>query len=77
MSSSIPGSRNEGESIQAWTARVWNLGFVPACGGTEVPFRDRDGRRLLYCVDLKAREHAYLDLDTDMVASPPEVRSAY
>lgn len=62
----LPGSRRPDESVAAWTARVWGMGWVPACGGTERPFTDRDGRRLLYCVDLKTRETSYIDLDTDL-----------
>jgi predicted nicotinamide N-methyase len=62
----LPGARREGESIAAWEARVWRLGLVPACGGTERPMTLR-GRRVLYCVDLAAGEHAYVDLDTDTV----------
>ena len=66
----IPGSRHADESVAHWTTRVWNLGWVPACGGTERPFRDRDGRRLLYCTNLREAESCYIDLDTDMPAEP-------
>jgi hypothetical protein len=69
----LPGARRAGESLAAWEARVWGLGLVPACGGTERPFLDQDGRRLLYCVDLRAGQHAYLDLDQDMVTDPPRL----
>jgi len=69
----LPGARRAGESLAAWEARVWGLGLVPACGGTELPFVDRAGRRLLYCVDLRAGQHAYLDLDQDMVTDPPRL----
>jgi len=69
-SSTIPGGRRDGESLAAWTSRVWTLGFVPACGGTEQPVRDRNGRRLLYCVDLRTLETAYIDMDTDLPTEP-------
>ena len=69
----LPGSRRDNESLAAWESRVWNLGLVPACGGTERPFVDRAGRRLLYCVDLRAGQHGYIDLDRDMIADPPRL----
>lgn len=66
----IPGSRREGETNAQWTRRVWTMGWVPACGGTERPITDRLGRRLLYCVDLMRSETAYIDMDTDMPVDP-------
>jgi hypothetical protein len=62
----IPGSILPGETTEQWAARVRRSGWVPACGGTEVPF-DYCGRRVLYVVDLLSTEHGYVDLDTDIV----------
>jgi hypothetical protein len=61
----IPGSRKEGESVDAWVARVHRLGWVPANGGTEQPIMFGN-KRLLYCVDIRTGKHAYINLDTDM-----------
>lgn len=69
-SDTIPGGRREGETVGTWATRVWSLGYVPANGGTEQPFTDRNGRRLLYCVDLKTRQTAYIDLATDLPTEP-------
>lgn len=65
----IPGSRRNGETADQWAVRVWRAGWVPACGGTEIP-QVIGGRRYLYCVDLALGEHAWIDLDTDMPANP-------
>jgi hypothetical protein len=43
--------------------------WVPASGGTEVPFTSRSGRRLLYCYQATTGRHAYLDCGTDIVLS--------
>jgi hypothetical protein len=44
----------------------------PACGGTETPFLSRSGARLLYCFQPSSGNHAYLNLDTDMILSQEE-----
>ena len=41
--------------------------WVPACGGTEQPFKARSGARLMYCFNPKQRRHAYYCLDTDLI----------
>lgn len=61
----IPGSRKEGESLDAWVARVHRMGWVPANGGTEQPIRFGN-KRMLYCVDIRTGKHTYINLDTDM-----------
>jgi len=49
-------------------ARDQNLDvWVPACGGTEQPFRTRTGKRLLYCFNFKQNRSAYVDLDNGVV----------
>ena len=40
--------------------------WVPANGGTETEYRNRDGRRVLYCFNPQQHRHAWIDLDTDM-----------
>jgi hypothetical protein len=46
--------------------------WVPAAGGKEEPFTARDGRRLQYMWNPVTKEHAYLDLDTDVLLSDDE-----
>ena len=46
--------------------------WVPACGGTETPFRSRSGVRLLYCFNHALAQHAYVNVDTDMVLTNEE-----
>lgn len=49
--------------------------WMPACGGTEQPFRARSGVRLLYCFNPREHRHAYLNVDTDMVLTDEEARA--
>lgn len=46
--------------------------WVPACGGSEVPFRIR-GYHLWYMWNTETGEHAYLDLDRDVFLTNDEV----
>lgn len=50
--------------------------WVPACGGAEVPFNTRTGRRLLYCFQPSTGKHAYLDLGTDIFLTDEEAFAA-
>lgn len=50
--------------------------WVPACGGTEEPFRARSGARLLYCYNPGQHKHAYLNQDTDTIMTDEEARAA-
>lgn len=50
--------------------------WVPACGGTEVPFTTRNGFRLLYCFHPSTGKHAYMNLDTDMIMTDEEAAMA-
>jgi len=45
----------------------------PACGGTEVPFRTRLGRTVLYVWN--GYEHAYLDTERDIILSHDEEKA--
>jgi hypothetical protein len=57
-------------------AKEENGPWVPACGGTEVPFFTRSGRKLLYCFQPSSGRHAYLDMGTDLILSDEEARAA-
>lgn len=50
--------------------------WIPACGGTETPFRTRTGRTLLYCWQPTSGRHAYLDMGTDLILSDEEASNA-
>lgn len=50
--------------------------WYPANGGTEEPFVTRTRRRLLYCWQPSTGDHAYLDLDTDLILTDEEARLA-
>ena len=50
--------------------------WIPACGGTEVPFMTRTGRKLLYCWQPSTGNHAYLDCDTDIILTDDEAIAA-
>lgn len=43
--------------------------WIPAGGGTEVPFTSRSGRRLQYVWQPSTGKHAYLDMGADMILS--------
>ncbi len=51
-------------------------GWFPACGGTEVPFRARSGKTLLYCWQPSTGRHAYLDLSSDIFLTDEEAQAA-
>jgi hypothetical protein len=53
-----------------------NDNWLPACGGTEQEFRTRSGFRLLYCWQPSTGNHAYLNLDTDIILSDDEAMTA-
>jgi hypothetical protein len=50
--------------------------WYPACGGTEVPFLTRTGRKLLYCWQPSTGNHAYIDCGTDMLLTDEEAWQA-
>lgn len=57
-------------------AREARGSWVPACGGTEVPFTSRSGIRMLYCWHTGTKEHAYLNVDTDIIMTNEEATAA-
>lgn len=64
------------ERIGALEKKAAEGNWTPACGGTEVPFTTRTGRRLLYCWQQTTGRHAYLDMGTDIVLSDEEAFAA-
>jgi hypothetical protein len=48
--------------------------WVPACGGREEPMQIGQ-TRVLYCFNPAEGEHAYINLDTDLICSEHELRS--
>jgi hypothetical protein len=50
--------------------------WIPACGGTEVPFKSRSGKRLQYVWQPSTGHHAYLDVDSDIILSDEEAEAA-
>ncbi len=50
--------------------------WIPACGGTETPFKSRSGKVLQYCWNPGTGAHAYLDVGTDMILSFDEAQAA-
>ena len=50
--------------------------WVPANGGTETVFKSRSGIRMLYCFNPALGQHQYLNVDTDMIMTDDEARSA-
>ena len=47
----------------------------PACGGLEVPFKSRSGKRLQYVWQPSTGQHAYLDVDSDIILSDEEAEA--
>ena len=54
---------------------IKNDSWVPACEGTEVPFKSRSGKRLQYVWQPSTGQHAYLDLDSDIILSDEEAET--
>jgi hypothetical protein len=50
--------------------------WLPACGGTETPFRTRSGQVLLYMWNRVTGEHAYYDVQGDLFLSNEEAAAA-
>lgn len=60
------------EILDARQAKAEQGAWIPACGGTEVPFYTRTRRRLLYCYQPSTGRHAYLDCDQDIFLTDEE-----
>jgi len=63
------------EILDARQAKAEQGAWIPACGGTEVPFTTRTGARLLYCYQPTTGRHAYLDCGTDLILTDQEARN--
>ncbi len=63
------------ELLDARQAKAEQGAWIPACGGTEVPFTTRTGARLLYCYQPTTGRHAYLDCGTDLILTDQEARN--
>ena len=50
--------------------------WIPACNGTELPFTTRTGRRLQYMYQPSTGDHAYIDLDRDLILTSEEAELA-
>lgn len=46
--------------------------WIPACGGTEVPFVTRSGVILQYLYQPSTGNHAYIDVDSDIFLTDQE-----
>ena len=64
------------DRLKAADERKQNGQWVPACGGTETPFKSRSGITLLYCYQPSSGSHAYLNCDTDIFLSDGEALEA-
>ena len=67
----MPNTTPEFDAAVANRKDVW----VPACGGTETPFKTRSGKTLLYCFNPYLGKHAYLDCGSDMILSDEEAQA--
>lgn len=63
------------EILDARQRKAEQGAWIPACGGTEVPFTTRTGARLLYCYQPTTGRHAYLDCGTDLILTDQEARN--
>lgn len=59
----LPAETQEYNMARMGRADQW----VPACGGSEVPYTDRNGRKVLYVYNHASGKHGYLDMGTDIV----------
>ena len=50
--------------------------WVPACGGTEQPFKSRSGQTLLYMWNRSSGTHAYYDVERDVFLTQEEASRA-
>ncbi len=46
--------------------------FIPACGGTELPFKTRAGVTVQYLWNPGTGEHAYINCDSDTLLTDAE-----
>jgi hypothetical protein len=76
MTTTVNATKTAAELLDERAAKASQGSWVPACGGTEVPFVTRTRRRLLYCYQPSTGRHAYLDCETDLILSDAEAAVA-
>lgn len=54
-----------------------NDNWVPACGGTETPYRTRSGRKVLYVWQESTGKHAWLDCETDLILADADADACH
>jgi hypothetical protein len=62
---------------EALEERVKRGRWVPACGGTERPYKTRSGIRVLYCWHTGTGKHAWINVDTDIEMTAEEAEAAH
>ena len=50
--------------------------WVPACGGNEIPYRDKLGRMVLYVFNPATGKHGFLDMGQDIVFEDHDLTTA-
>lgn len=64
------------ETLEYAAARIAQADrWVPACCGTETPFRTRTGVMLLYVWNPARNAHAYLDCGSDIILTDEQARA--
>ena len=66
----------QGIEIKAAKREPEQGNWFPACGGTETVFTSRTGIRLLYVWQPTTGNHAYLNVDTDIILTDEEAQAA-
>lgn len=51
--------------------------WVPACGGTEVPYITRSGRKVLYVWQESTGKHGWLDCDSDTIMTDADAEACH
>lgn len=69
-------TKSVAQLLEEKQAKAEQGNWLPANGGTEVPFFTRSGRKLLYCWQPATGRHAYLDCQTDLILSDEEAQLA-
>jgi len=50
--------------------------WIPASGGSEVPFTTRNNYKLMYCYQPSTGRHAYINCETDIILTAEEATLA-
>jgi len=60
------------KSLEQVLAQREQQSWVPACGGSELPFKARNGKMVQYMWNSFSKEHAYYCLSDDVFLSNEE-----